>query len=159
MSGIPHFNFPRFWELARLLERNGHEVINPAEKESKHGTVYPDMDRIPKAWGGNSDLVRTGDIFTQDFNDVMRADGIALMPGWEKSSGAKMEAEVARLCGKRRFVMKLSNYDHNVELQEIPDDLVGDMRLVSRNNRTDTEQPYANRNQVQVSQARRGSRS
>jgi hypothetical protein len=99
MRGYKDFNFPAFMAAAAMLRELGHEVFNPAEA---------DLKRDPKA----ADWVKseTGDIAkaeTEGFDrrvaitdDLMyiinEAEGIALLPGWERSKGANAEYWTAR---------------------------------------------------------------
>jgi hypothetical protein len=102
MRGIPEFNFPAFFEAAAKLRKEGYLVFNPAERDNEiHGT---DISK------GNA----TGDeavaVAQHGFNlrealgaDLAficyYADGIALLPGWENSKGAKAEKATAEALG------------------------------------------------------------
>jgi hypothetical protein len=84
MSNLPDNNFPSFMEAAKRLRDGGYYVINPAEMN----------DSRPLAW---EDYLRA------DLQLLFHCDGIALLPGWEKSRGAKLELAVAIQLGM--FVM------------------------------------------------------
>lgn len=81
MSGLPEYNRPAFYEAAAHLEDLGHAAINPANI------------RLPKG--------------TDSWQDYMRATtrllthchGVALLPGWEKSTGAQIERRWAEAVG------------------------------------------------------------
>ena len=78
MSGIPNSNHPAFHAAAKKLRAEGHKVMSPAEE-------YPNPKKFVR---------RTG------FFDYCRficavADGVALLPGWEYSPGAKAEHALA----------------------------------------------------------------
>jgi hypothetical protein len=102
MRGIAQFNFPAFHEAARQLRADGHEVFSPAEKDNeRYGT---DISK------GNSDGDETKAAAEHGFNlreafavDLMwicqHAEGIALLPGWENSKGARAERAVAEALG------------------------------------------------------------
>ncbi len=77
MTGIDEMNFPAFFEAERRLQEAGFEVKNPAQ----HGAGNPDM-----SW---ADYMRI------DITDMLTCDGIALLPGWERSSGARIEHYIA----------------------------------------------------------------
>ena len=107
MRGIPEFNFPAFFAAAAKLRAEGHSVFNPAERDAaSHGD---------KVWKGNM----TGDLKEankQGFNlrealrddthyICMEADAIALLPGWEKSSGATAERALGVALGHKLIVL------------------------------------------------------
>lgn len=78
MTGIPEHNFPAFAEASERLRAAGYLVINPAEN-----------------WGGATDTTRE-QCMRLDIQQVLVADGLALLPGWEQSAGARCEVDVAR---------------------------------------------------------------
>jgi hypothetical protein len=78
MTGYPGFNYPAFFRAAEALAALGIESINPARAEGREGC---------KTW---QDFMRLGLI------DVANSDGVALLPGWQDSRGAALEAHVAR---------------------------------------------------------------
>jgi len=76
MTGIEELNFPAFNAETARLRALGHEVINPAE-------VNPD----PKAdWT---------DCMVMDIRELLTCEAIVLLPGWEKSKGARIEHAIA----------------------------------------------------------------
>jgi hypothetical protein len=77
MSGLPELNFPGFHAAAASLRADGHIVINPAEITTDHGAKWEDCLRA-------------------DITQLVTCEGIALMPGWEGSKGARLEAHIAR---------------------------------------------------------------
>jgi hypothetical protein len=98
MRGIPEFNFPAFYVAEEYLMEQGHEVFNPARRDNdRHG------DDISKGNAtGDEAVVATQHGFSlrealrDDTNWItMEADGIALLPGWEKSTGATAERALA----------------------------------------------------------------
>lgn len=74
MTNMPELNFPAFKRAAASLRSSGYEVINPAEFEGNHDPA--------KKW---SDFLR------RDIKALMDCDAIAMLPGWEKSKGARLE--------------------------------------------------------------------
>ena len=80
MTGYPDFNYPAFNAAETWLTDRGHDVLNPAR--------HPKQD----TWAGYLRL---------DLADVLTADGIALLPGWEASRGAQLEVHVAHSLGIR----------------------------------------------------------
>ena len=77
MSGLSEHNFPAFREAARKLTRAGYDVIDPSEN-----------------FGGRTDLERKA-YMREDIGNVLKADGIALLPGWSDSKGASLEVAIA----------------------------------------------------------------
>lgn len=76
MSGLPDWNYPAFHKAAAELRAAGYEVINPAE-------VNPDTTQ---PWAA---------CLRACLAEVVRCDVIAMLPGWEKSKGARLEHHVA----------------------------------------------------------------
>jgi hypothetical protein len=77
MSGIDDWNYPAFNAAQRKLEAAGYEVLNPARREAE-GLGYTYKDYLALALA-----------------DVFACDGIALLPGWERSPGANAEVALA----------------------------------------------------------------
>ncbi|MDB5056153.1 MAG: hypothetical protein JWM44_4203 [Bacilli bacterium] len=75
MTGYEGFNFPAFHSAAADLRDKGFEVISPAEIE------HPILD-----W---ESCMRT------DIRELMFANKVAVLPGWEKSKGARIEVYLA----------------------------------------------------------------
>ena len=90
MRGLPLFNFPAFDEAAAKLRSEGHTVFNPAEQDRAAG-FNPATDTAHD----------TAYYMAIDLPEVCRADAIALLPNWEKSSGVRIELIVAIELGKR----------------------------------------------------------
>jgi hypothetical protein len=80
MTGLPEFNFPAFNEAADLLRKVGYEVVNPAEKGIIDGWEWEDYLRY-------------------DLRQVLDVSGIATLPGWRRSRGARLEVHVATQLG------------------------------------------------------------
>lgn len=83
MTGIADFNFPAFNAAADRLLNNGYEVINPADNDN-----------------GDPEQARTSgtpweDYMRKDIADLIEADAIAVLPGWQNSKGASLEVTVA----------------------------------------------------------------
>lgn len=99
MRGIPEFNFPAFMEAAALLRVEGHEVFNPAERDTKEygedfakAAPHGDLAEVPvfslrEALGADLAWI------------CAEAEAIALLPGWENSKGVRAELATANALG------------------------------------------------------------
>lgn len=76
MTGLPDFNFPAFHAAAARLRALGFEVENPAENP-------------PPACGSWLAYMRMA------VTQVAKVDMLVLLPGWEKSNGARVEFNLA----------------------------------------------------------------
>lgn len=86
MRGIPEFNFPAFDAEAAKLRAEGHVVFSPAD-----GDRWLTLTGRP---------VEPRTCFELDTQWICRhADTIALLPGWERSSGARAERALAEAIG------------------------------------------------------------
>lgn len=103
MTGIPHFNFPAFFEAARMLRAiPGNEVFNPAEEDVKRygdslwkDNPTGDPELAAKEYGFN---LREALALDLDFI-CRKATHIALLPGWKNSKGATAEHATAVALG------------------------------------------------------------
>lgn len=92
MTGIPDHNYPEFRRLTVHLRTLGHEVRSPVELNEAAGyTTHPDGTISPE------DLALC---FADDVRAILWCKAIALMPGWEASSGAKVEAQLGAKLNK-----------------------------------------------------------
>lgn len=80
MTGLPDFNYPMFNRVTEVLELHGYTVENPAT------SVNP----TPEDYHG---WLRAG------LEKLIRAEGVALLPGWEASGGARLEVQVGATLG------------------------------------------------------------
>lgn len=80
MTGLPDNNYPEFNRVSASLRTHGMRVINPAEN-------------TPPSCGTWAGWMRKALI------QVAMADGVIVLPGWEKSRGAKLEVYVASQLG------------------------------------------------------------
>jgi hypothetical protein len=86
MGGIESHNFPAFNCAAHKWRSLGYAVLNPAELRD---VGMPDKDS-PESWDA---------YLRRDVKMLMDADMIAVLPGWSKSKGARLEVTIGRLFG------------------------------------------------------------
>lgn len=92
MRGYKDFNFPAFRKYAKQLRADGFEVFNPAEKG-----VEAEVEKDPNL---QHSLAFRRRVFKMDIDFICEhADVIAMMPGWEMSSGARAEHALALAIG------------------------------------------------------------
>ncbi len=85
MTGIDEHNFPAFRAAGERFREAGWDDANPAEN-----------------FGGRTDLPR--EVYLRsDVAMLAECDAIALLPGWENSQGAQLEAVLAAELGLRFF--------------------------------------------------------
>lgn len=106
MTGIPEFNFPLFHAVAADLRSKGHEVFSPAEHDIKltggdFSKDYPTGDA--KALEGNHGFSLRAALAADTAFICNEADAIFMLPGWEKSNGAKAEHALAVALGHKIF--------------------------------------------------------
>lgn len=85
MTGLPQHNYPAFFAAAERLQASGFDVLNPARIDEDHST---ETGEPTWQW-----------YMRRALRMVSEADGIALLPGWEESTGATLEATVGRSLG------------------------------------------------------------
>ncbi len=97
MSGYPQFNFPMFDAVAKGLRSLGFDVISPAELDDPQTR----LEALASSDGNPIGVHGTwGDFLARDVKIVAdQVQGIILLPHWEKSRGARLEAFVGILCG------------------------------------------------------------
>jgi len=91
MTGYADLNHPLFYVAEEHLKTKGYEVINPAKMDEELG-LDPHK--------GVMDPEFLKDAVKRDLEAVMACDGIALLPEWEGSKGARAEVAVAQWLGK-----------------------------------------------------------
>ena len=80
MTGKPDLNFPRFNQEAARLRSMGYEVVNPAE-------LNPDPSA---SWH---------DCMKRDLKALLDCDALAMLDGWQTSTGAHLELNIAHRVG------------------------------------------------------------
>jgi len=98
MRGIKLYNFPAFEKAAEMLRHWGYAVISPAELD---GDVGFDPAELPDGFDWNTipEGFDINDCLRRDVDALTEVDAVYLLPGWEKSSGARMEKAVAEFLG------------------------------------------------------------
>lgn len=99
MSGYEHYNFPTFDYAADLLRAEGHEVFSPADNDRVRGLDGRTNVPFPKGVTANT-LIKDDLTYIAD-----HAEAIALLPGYEKSKGAKVEVALAEFLGLSQMVL------------------------------------------------------
>ena len=94
MTGLKEFNFPAFFAAESGLSELGHECFNPARNdEEKYGIDVTGTDGDPKQ-------IPTFDLRKALSDDTRyiceEAEGIYMLKGWERSSGACAEHALAK---------------------------------------------------------------
>ena len=100
MSGIRHFNYPAFFSAAEKLRAEGYAVVNPPERDAPE-VQHAALDSERGYW---ADLPYPAEqllpeIIQQNVDDVLSSDGLAMLPGWEHSRGARFEVALAERIG------------------------------------------------------------
>lgn len=95
MTGYPDFNYPAFRRAADIFRMNGLEVFDPSE-------VFDGDQTLPKET-----------YMREDIAAVLKSTLVVTLDGWEQSSGARLEVEVAKAIGipvksYKDFIIKLA---------------------------------------------------
>lgn len=101
MSGIPDFNYPAFNKAAATLRAHGYHVENPAENTQPERPTWEGWMRLSIA-------------------KLVTCDEIALLHGWELSTGALIEARIATDVGMR--VRRLEDVCTEAEREKLTDE-------------------------------------
>lgn len=83
MSGLPDLNKPAFYRAAAEMRCRAIDVVNPAEHEA---------DAKGQSWS---------DYLKKDLVLLAQCDMVAVLPGWTKSRGARLEVYVALKLGMK----------------------------------------------------------
>lgn len=106
MSGYAQFNFPAFIQAAKELRAMGFGIISPAEMDKEAGIAEAAMaSKDGKLIDGKIEGQTWGDVLARDVKVVADiVDGIIFLPNWITSKGARLEAYIALITGKRVFM-------------------------------------------------------
>lgn len=119
MRGIEQFNWPAFDECEQRLITLCHQVINPAQMDRDAG-LKPDSEV-------STTYLRAA--LASDVRELSLCDAIAMLPGWERSEGAKIEHAIARMMG-------LVVLDHNGEFYD--DNILDEAKRLTTGERNET---------------------
>lgn len=99
MTGLPRFNYDAFEDATERLREAGYIVYSPHELDEALGLHEDGFD--PDVPDSFTPAMRRK-VMRFDLDVVLNhADAIAVLPGWSKSKGARLEVEVAGAIGKR----------------------------------------------------------
>lgn len=113
MTGYDKFNFPAFDFWDDFLYEAGHEVFSPANND--RNLLGKPQDWVPGDGDHDGEWKRWTIPNAPDLRKMLgddlawiakNADGIAMMPGWEKSSGANAEWALAKALGLKIFYLE-----------------------------------------------------
>lgn len=102
MRGIPDWNFPTFDEAKKRWEARGHEVFSPASIARAMGyALKPGEDQATSRAQPNNDVGRSHleHVMLSDILCISKSDALALLPGWENSTGTTVELAYAQFLG------------------------------------------------------------
>ena len=107
MRGYPDFNFPAFDYAAAKLRALGFTVFSPADKDRE--LIGPEAFINPTGDEDQLAALTNYTIRTALGNDLAwicaEADAIALLPGWEASTGATAERATAIAIGATIMIL------------------------------------------------------
>lgn len=100
MTGIKDLNFPLFNRAAAELRARGFEVANPAEinggAAEQVAVAAMTKEEQEEHWRA---------CMRNDIPELLKCQGIALLPGFEKSRGARLELHIAQQLGMKEMFM------------------------------------------------------
>jgi Domain of unknown function (DUF4406) len=100
ISGCPEYNIPLFDHIADKLRNIGYEVFNPHDLSRKW---YGDDLQDWKAMSPQEQRVAYRRLMAAQLHWIaMNADVMFMLPGWERSLGARAESELAIACEIQR---------------------------------------------------------
>jgi len=97
MTGIPQFNYPLFRRVSTGLRRIGYDVYSPAELDDPKTVAAALASPDGSADDYDSEGKGTwGEFLARDVKLIAdELDAIILLPNWETSKGARLEAFVS----------------------------------------------------------------
>lgn len=95
MRGLPGWNFPAFDAAAERWRAAGHQPFSPAAVD--RALAYGPAEGTEGQSAVSQAHLRH--VLMMDFACLLSAEAIALLPGWEHSTGATVELAVAQFLG------------------------------------------------------------
>lgn len=95
MRGYPRYNFDAFYACEAWLTSEGVPSHNPARVDVEEYGFNPDLTLEEQGFDLNAAMTRDLAFIVSD-----ECSGVVVLPGWEKSVGARWEVGVAQTVGK-----------------------------------------------------------
>jgi hypothetical protein len=108
MRGIAKHNFPAFDTAASRLREAGFYTFNPADFDRSIGLTEETKDEDV-----TQSVLRQ--CFDRDLNAITKCTHLALLPGWEGSSGVRPEAMLADVLGLHFLAIENDGHIHDVD--------------------------------------------
>lgn len=122
MSGHPQYNYPLFDRAAEWLRDQGYDVASPAEMDDPEtrAAALASPDGNAKGWNQTETW---GDFLSRDVKLIAdELNGMFLLPGWENSRGARLEAFVAINLEYPIYTINIDPNDGTLSINEDEDD-------------------------------------
>jgi len=124
MRGYEKYNFPAFEAAAKHLRELGYDIVSPHELDSKE--IREEALRSETGLIGESGKIggeTAGEILARDVRILIDdLNGIIFLPGWERSTGARLEAFVGLLHNYPFFEYRAN--EEEAFLEELPQQVV-----------------------------------
>lgn len=96
MTGYPNFNFPAFERAVLALRQQNYVVWSPHESDAERKWAEETPTYNPAIGDpGRTSQENLSYFLAYDLPHVCAADGVAVLPGWQTSRGARIETYVA----------------------------------------------------------------
>lgn len=101
ITGMKDWNFPAFFEAEAELENLGYSVINPVRSDGN--TVEEALATV----GTLENPTEKWEFYLRrDLKQLLNCAGIVLLPGWQKSKGARLEVHIAKQLKMSLFILR-----------------------------------------------------
>jgi hypothetical protein len=98
MRGYPDWNAAAFDKYQRLWEAEGHTVLSPVARDRLQG-LDPSTATREELAAKAEDGAWLRRVIAEDVEMICRVDALAVLPGWEGSTGATVEVALALFLG------------------------------------------------------------
>lgn len=109
MSGRINYNYPAFFDAEIKIANLGHEAINPARLDSSN-TIQNVSKALEESIASIQDNDKNGHTWEyyirRDLPQLMKADAICVLPGWQDSRGASIEVDIANSVNMPILILK-----------------------------------------------------